>query len=121
MSEVVLCNTSDANSVLNDLRRSWVYDVMSGLGIEADETTDIIEARGALAGIGVHIDLKSGGEEIDVFKCEWHGTEESGGWLPPNKKHLIAQWKQPKYIKRIDGKEVYYELHLDKWSMISMK
>jgi hypothetical protein len=121
MGEVVLCNTSDANEVLRDLRKAWVYDLLSALGIEADDTTDQIEARGVLSGLGIRIDLRSNGEEIDVYKCEWRGSEDSGGWLPPQKKHLIAQWKRPKYVRRVDGKDLYYELHLDKWSMVSVK
>lgn len=119
MGKTILCNLSDANQILKNARREWTYDVLQKLGVpeEINETTDIFEFRGALSGLGIYIETKSGGEEIDIYKCRWTGDEERGGWLPISKKYLVAQWKQPKFIRKIENNRTYYELQLDEWSM----
>ena len=122
MSEVILCNISDANQILKDKRKEWVYNLLELLEIppEIINCTNVFQLRGELGQYGLHVETKSGGEEIDVYKREWHG-DENGGWLPLDPKYLIAQWKRPKYVRRVEDEDVYYELHLDEWSMIRPK
>jgi hypothetical protein len=119
MGEIILCNISDVNSILKQKREEWVYNILGQLGFEDEIQCDNVFAfRDIMNDFGLHIELKSGGEEVDIYKREWHGNQESGGWLPIQKKHLIAQWKSPKFVRTIDGKDVYYEIHTNEWSMI---
>jgi hypothetical protein len=123
MGQVVLCNISDANQVIKDLRINWVYDALESLGIppEIRELQDVFELRSVLGGLGIYVEYRSAGEEIDVYKREWHGTEETGSWMPPKEKHLVAQWKRPQYVRKVEGNDVYYELHLDEWCIANRR
>jgi len=123
MSEVILCNLSDSVSILEQKRKEWVCDISQALGYgETDlDFNDVSSFRSELNRIGVHIELKSSGEEIDVYKCEWREDKNESGWLPISKKHLIAQWKKPKYIRKRDEKGMYYELHINEWSMLKSR
>lgn len=120
MSEVILCNISDANKILQEKRKEWVYNILELLEIPSEITNcpNVFRFRGGLGQYGLYIETKSGGEEIDVYKREWRGDQETGDWLPLASKYLIAQWKRPKYIRRVEGEDIYYELHLNEWSMV---
>jgi len=123
MSGIILCNISDSNQILLEKRIEWVYNVLDLLEIpqEISRSQNIFDFRGQLNQYGIYIETKHGGEEIDIYKCPWYGSQEEGGWLPLSKKYLIAQWKLPKYIRKIENKDVYYELHLNEWSMLRKK
>lgn len=122
MSDIILCNVSDRFEILKEKRTEWVYKVLDGLNLPEDieKYNNYTEFRNILNIHGIFIENKSGGEEIDIYKLKW-SDDDGGGWLPLNDKYLIAQWKKPKYIKRIEGKDVYYELHINEWSMIKLK
>jgi hypothetical protein len=123
MSDVLLCDISDANQILQDQRKAWVLNILELLEIpeEIINCHNIDQLRGGLNHFGIHIETLSGGEEINIYRREWYGDQNSGGWLPPEPKHLIAQWKRPKYIRKVEGEDVYYELHLNEWSMLRTK
>lgn len=120
MSDILLCDLSDAPKILADRRKEWVCSILSALGLEENkiQIEDLFELRNYLNQFGIHVALKSAGEEVDIYKREWLGDEKTGGWLPLNDKYLVAQWKRPKYVRRIDGNSLYYELHLNEWSLI---
>jgi hypothetical protein len=120
MSDILLCDISDANQILQNKRKEWVYNILEVLEIpeEIINCADTGQLRGGLNQFGIHIETLSGGEEINIYRQEWYGDQDAGGWLPPKPKHLIAQWKRPKYIRKVEGKNVYYELHLNEWSMV---
>jgi hypothetical protein len=68
---------------------------------------------------GLEIELFTNGN-VDVYKKTWHESNKSdgSGWLPATNSNLIAQWKEPDYIKIIDQKSVYYEIRLNEWSAV---
>jgi len=119
---IVLCDLSDANNTIKELRDEWIIDVLLTLNIPEDviEMGFSVEDREnflyEMNELGISIELYSSGE-VDVHKKVWFegSTEETSGWLPVTDKHLVAQWKIPERIRRIDGREVYYELHLKEW------
>jgi hypothetical protein len=123
MSEVILCNISDANQILQEKCKEWVYNILELLKIphEIIYCQNISMFRGGLSECGLHIETRLCGEEVDIYKLEWYDDGKKEGWLPIDKKYLIAQWKRPKYIRRVDGDDVYYELHLNEWSMVRKK
>lgn len=119
---IVLCDLSDANNTISELRDEWIIDVLLTLnisesvvemGFDSESRKDFLYEMNE---VGISIELYSSGE-VDVHKKVWidGNTEETSGWLPATDKHLVAQWKKPEKIRRIDGKEVYYELHLKEW------
>ncbi len=124
MSTVVLCNLSDVNKVTEELRLEWINDVLDTLDVpdEVFEAKDINSYRAEMEELGIEILLYSSGE-VDVYKKTWveGNTEFNTGYLPPKKINLVAQWKLPERVRRIDGNEVYYELHLNEWSITNMR
>lgn len=124
MAKVILCNLSDANNVVNEERMYWIFEVLEDLGVPDSvfEATDIRDFRYDMEELGIEVDLCSNGD-VNVYKKHWFEgpTEETSGWLPPTDIHLVAQWKEPKYIRKKEGKEVYYEIHLNEWSISNMR
>jgi len=124
MEKVILCNISDAKEIEDESRMYWTYEVLQNLGIEDGilfETTDINDYRNAMYELGIDVILTTGGN-VSIYKLSWFGEEESGGWLPAKEENLIAQWKSPKRIKKIDtDRSVYYEIHLNCWSILDSK
>ena len=124
MSNVILCNLSDANSVIEEEKLYWISEVLDALGVpeEVFDVTDIRDFRFEMEELGIEVELHFDGE-VDVYKKQWHQgpTEEASGWLPVKSDHLVAQWKEPTYVKKIEGKEVYYEIHLNEWSILKLR
>jgi hypothetical protein len=121
---IILCNLSDANKIIDDERSRWVSEVLNALEIP-DEVYDfktIEEFRISMNEFGVDIILGTNGD-VDIYKKQWHAgeTEEKSGWLPITKDHLVAQWKEPERIRKVDGKGVYYEIHFKEWSILNMR
>lgn len=121
MGEIILCDLSDANTIIKNIQKEWTYGVLVGLGVskEIEQIDDIFKFRSVLSNLGIYVESKSCGEEIDIYKCAWSDVR-GGGWLPPSKKYLIAQWKRPVLKKRIDRRGAYYEIHFNKWSMVKI-
>ena len=122
MSDMILCNLSDANKVIEEARNEWIKDVLDSLGVSEEilQLTDIRQFRHEVAnGLGIEVELKANGE-VDVYKKRWNDSylEELQGWLPTKKEHLVAQWKEPKRVRRVENKDVYYEIHLNEWTAI---
>ena len=125
MGDVILCNISDANSVIEESKLEWINDVLLGLGVSEEtlEIKNIRELRHEISSsYGIEVDLKAGGE-VDVYKKQWNNSqdEELQGWLPTKKEHLVAQWKEPKRVRKVEGKEVFYEIHLNEWSFTNVR
>lgn len=126
---VILCNLSDANKTIEEARDEWIINTLLALGV----TEDIIE-KGfdggknrddyiyEMSDLGIDVELSSNGE-VDVYKKVWidGDIEENSGWLPTKKEHLVAQWKKPERVRRINGKDIYYELHLKEWSIANVR
>ena len=124
MGDIILCDLSDANTVINEERLFWVNEVLDALGIpeEVYEAKTIDEYRGMMDEFGIEVELSSNGT-VDIYKKEWNESEaeEETGWLPTEKEHLVAQWKEPTRIKKVEGKSVHYEIHLNEWSILNMR
>lgn len=125
MSNIILCNLSDALEVINEARLYWTYEVLDALGVPDEilfETDDINEYRYEMEGLGIEVELKNN-EEVDIYKKEWYEgpSEEHSGWLPPTEEHLVAQWKKPTRIMKVEGNDVYYEIHINEWSMFNTR
>ena len=120
MSNIILCNLSDAIQVINEARLDWIKTTLSDLGVPENilEIKDIRELRYELSdNFGIEVDLFFNGD-VHVYKKQWNNSSKESlqGWLPVKKEHLVAQWKEPKRIRKVEGKNVYYEIHLDEWT-----
>jgi len=126
MGAIILCNISDAIEVISEAREAWIVEILTSLGVDEElleiSKKDIQKFRYYMEELGIEIDFKTSGE-IDIYKKKWHEDKdpERCGWLPTKKEHLIAQWKEPEKIRKIEGKEVFYEIHLSNWSMVSSR
>lgn len=124
MSDVILCNLSDSRKSIEEERLYWISDVLDALGVpdEVFDATDIRDFRYDMEGFGIEIELCTDGC-VNVYKKQWHEgrTEKDSDWLPATEDHLVAQWKEPTYIKKVEGNEVYYELHINEWSILNMR
>jgi hypothetical protein len=124
MSTTILCNLSDAQKVIDEERLYWISEILEALGVsdELFDATDIRDFRYGMEDIGIEVELHSNGN-VDVYKKQWHEglTEERSDWLPATEEHLVAQWKEPTYIRKVEGKNVHYELHLNEWSILNMR
>lgn len=126
MSKVILCDRSDTNEIVEDERLQWIIEILIELGVDESiiENYDNIENyRYEMENMGIEIDYNISSNAVNVYKKQWHdgASEEESGWFEPNEDHLIAQWNEPNYVKRIKGSEVYYELHLNEWSIFNMR
>jgi hypothetical protein len=125
MGDTILCNLSDANQVISEARELWVQEVLLGLGVKEETLklakSNIQEYRYQVEEMGIEVDFKNG--EVDVYKKKWHNdpNPELCGWLPSEKVHLVAQWKEPNKFRKVEGKDVYYEIHLNNWSMLNSR
>lgn len=124
MSNIILCNISDAKKTIDEERLYWIFDVLEALGVpdEVFDATDIRDYRYDMEEFGIEVEVYSNGN-VDVYKKQWHEgkSEEQSGWLPAQRDHLVAQWKEPSYIRRIEGRNAYYEIHINEWSILNMK
>jgi len=128
VAEIILCNLSDAKEVIEEARDEWIINTLLALdipeevieaGYDALKRDDYIYEMNER---GITIELYSNGE-VNVYKQVWVNgqTDEQSGWLPPNKKHLVAQWKLPEKVKRVEGNDVYYEIRLKQWSVANVR
>lgn len=124
MSKVVLCNVSDSHSVVAEEKLYWVIDVLEALGVseEVYNAKDISNFRYDMDKLGIDVEYITSGC-VNIYKKHWleGSTEERSGWLPAKEEHLVAQWKEPKYARKIDAKGVYYEIQLNEWSIANMR
>lgn len=129
VAETILCDLSDANSIIKEIKNEWIVEVLSGLGIAEDIielglSGNYEEYISAMNELGISIELFSGGE-INIYKKVWFDgvSEDSSGWLPVSDKHLIAQWKRPEKIRRVENStgKLHYEIHFKQWSVPSIK
>jgi hypothetical protein len=121
MSSIILCNLSDANQCINEVRLEWIYAILESLGISAEiYASDLKVYREKMAEEGIEVDLVTNGD-VNVYKQTWHEDKNESGWLPSRKENLIAQWKEPARVIKVDGKETYYEIHLDEWSILNTR
>lgn len=126
MGAIILCNLSDANQIISETKEAWVNEILLGLGVGEEvieeASKNIRRFRYYMEDLGIEVDHKSNGE-IDIFKKKWHEdpNPEKCGWLPTKKEHLVAQWKEPTKIRKVEGKDVFYEIHLNNWSMIGSR
>lgn len=121
---VILCNLSDAKAVIEEEKINWIFKIFDYLNIpkETFDYKTLDEYRENMNNYGIEVELSTNGE-VNVFKKTWFKgkTKEQSGWLPTEKNNLIAQWKEPTYKKIIDSNNVYYEIHLNEWSIINMR
>jgi hypothetical protein len=125
MSDIILCNLSDANDLIKEVRLDWTNSILLNLGVPESTlvSRDIKQLRHDISNnYGIEVDLLSDGT-VNIYKKQWNNSpiEELQGWLPTKKEHLIAQWKEPKRIKKMENKKTYYEIHTNEWSFINMR
>ena len=130
VAETILCNRSDANTVILEARDEWIIEVLMELAVPEEVIESGFEDKSAdsreeyiigMNDLGISVDLFSNGE-VNVYKRVWF-TDEYGneGWLPISDKQIVAQWKKPERILKADGRDIYYEIHLDQWSIKNMR
>lgn len=125
MSNVILCNISDANNIIKEERENWIYNVLVMLNVTEeilDSVPNVDKYRYHMYELGIEVELQSNGN-IDIYKKQPYMDQagEITDWLPPTKDHLVAQWKEPTRVKKVEGKNVYYEIHLNEWSILNMR
>jgi hypothetical protein len=122
MSNIILCNLSDANSIIDEERLYWVFDVLDYIGIpeEVYESKTIDEFRHSMDQYGIDVELSTNGE-VRIYKKEWFNGKLVSDWLPATDDQLIGHWKEPTRIIKINGREYYYEIHLNEWSILNMR
>lgn len=122
MADIILCNLSDANEIINEARLDWINDVFDTLQIPEDvfNVADIREYRLNMNDLGIEVLLHANGD-VDVYKKIWHETRYNAGWLPVSEEQLVAQWKTPKRTMRVQGKNLYYEIQLNEWAITNFK
>ena len=124
MSNIILCNISDAKKTIDEERLHWVLAVLEAMGVpdKVFEATDIRDFRYDMETLGIEVELHSEGN-VNIYKKQWleGPTEELSDWLPVTEEHLVAQWKKPTYVKKVEGKDAHYEIHLDEWSALNMR
>ena len=124
MASIVLCNISDVVSVIAEEKTKWVHSILEALGVQEDtfKLTNIDEYRNKMEDMGIEVIYYTGGN-INIYKKVWHEakTQEGSGWLPPTDENLVAQWREPEYVKKIEGNEAYYEVHTKEWSILNMR
>lgn len=103
MSNIILANRGDEQKIVAEEKEEWVYQVLLALGIDEKILTeldnkDIVDF---LNTVGIEIFDNLGEESVKIVK---------------NNK-TVAEWKQPKFILKKDGKEYYYEIHLNEWAL----
>lgn len=116
MSGTILCNLSDANTIIEEARQEWVREVLFNMGVDEDiiMIEDIYMFRNSMEELGIEI-TSYANDDVDIFKKTWYDDGINQGWLPPNESNLVAQWKAPERIKKIENGDVYYEIHLNEW------
>ena len=121
---IILCNLSDANKIIDDERSHWISEVLDALEVpeEAYNSKSVDEFRSTMNELGIDVILNTNGN-VDIYKKQWYNGsgDENSGWLPPVKENLVAQWKEPERIKKVEGKETYYEIHFNEWSILNMR
>jgi len=128
MSNVILCNLSDAQEVIEEARDEWIVSVLLALDVPEEFVEmgfsgldDYDDFQLAMSEMGIEIELLSNGE-VNVYKQVWLDGPESG-WLPSKPEHLVAQWNTPERVKRVNPErtEVYYEIHTKAWSLMPLE
>lgn len=127
MSEVILCNISDVREVILEAQAEWICSVLETIGVPL-EVLDLIDNIQEYSSqldyeYGIEIIYYANTEEVKIYKKQKydsrkdpHKIKDPYEWLPAEEKHLIAYWKQPTYIRKAEGKKVYYEITLNEWS-----
>jgi len=120
---------SDAAEIIEEARNEWIIETLMALNIP-EEIIELGYDDGSgrddyiyeMNELGITVELYSNGE-VNVYKKVWitGATEEQCGWLPPKKQHIVAQWKTPEKIRRVEGNEVYYEIRLREWSVANVR
>lgn len=123
----ILCNLSDVNEVIKEAREEWIIEVLMSLGVSeqiiemgfSSSGNDYEEYLYNMEQVGIEVDLFADGVVI-VYKKSWceGEREELSGWLPAQKKHIVAKWEEPERVKRIDkDKSIYYEVNIKEWHL----
>jgi hypothetical protein len=124
MGDVILCDISDCKEVVDEARLGWTIDILYYLGVPdeiLDFKDDIRLFRNSMDKFGIEVDLISG-ELVNIYKKRWYeGEYGNSGWLPTEEKDLVAQWKEPTYVRKIENGKIYYEIHTNEWSIINMR
>jgi len=126
MSQIIQCYRSDVREIVEDERLKWIIEILIMLEVPAEvieNYDDIDNYRYDMEESGVEVDYNISNGTVTVYKKKWHdsGSEDSSGYLAPTEDHIVAQWHEPERVKRIEGKEIYYELHLNEWSVFNMR
>ena len=124
MQATILCDIPDAQAIVNEERMSWTWDVLSALNVSKEifEGKSIDAYRDSMNDLGIEVIYSTNGD-VNIYKLTWHpaSNSEGQGWLPATNDNLVAQWKEPTYIRVVEGDKVYYEIHLNAWSNVGRK
>jgi hypothetical protein len=99
MSEIILVDKEDLTNTIEEEKQAWIMKVLTALGVNEKRLKDD-DVKEYLMGLQVEIWNNLSAGNIDIFK---------------NGK-IVAQWKAPKLIRRKEGTDEHYEVHLNEWA-----
>lgn len=126
MAKTILCDLSDARKIVEEEKLYWAFKVLENLGVtdEVYDVDNIDDFRYNMDELGIEVEYVTDGT-VNIYKKHWFdgGNDSMSGWLPAKKEHLVAQWKEPTYVKRVDrvNRSAYYEIYLNEWSIGNMR
>ena len=103
MSTIILADRGEEGKIIEEEREEWVYQVLVALGVEEDvlvENSNEVVLEYCKS-IGIEVIKNLGEDTISIFK----------------NRNLVAEWKVPNLIFKKEGKEYFYEIHLNEWAL----
>lgn len=100
MSEIILVNTEDLTDTVEEEKNSWVFKVLKAFGVNEERLKDD-DVKEYLMSLKLEVWDNLSERTVDIFRDG----------------KLVAQWKNPKLIKRKENNGYYYEIHLNEWAV----
>lgn len=98
---VILVNTEDVTDTIEEEREAWVERVLVALGADQNRIKDI-DSREYLMSLNLEVWNNISNGCVDIHRDS----------------KIVAQWKEPKLIKKKEDKnKYYYEIHLNEWAL----
>lgn len=126
MNQKILCNLSDANEVIIELRDQWTIEALLGLGVPeetieagySESPSDYDRYLAEMNELGIDIDYNEKTHEVNIYKKALVKDPITGetDWAEPGKEHLVGQFKIKKTRYREADGSLYYEIEPEEWS-----
>lgn len=100
MSEIILVNSEDVTSTIEEERSIWVIKVLKAFGANENRLQDD-DVKEYLMGLKLELWNNLADQTVDILRDG----------------KLVAQWKVPKLIRKKETNGYYYEIHLNEWAV----